>query len=66
MGGRRKHRPALTDIKVKEPRSEVCCWFCGNTLNVPPKKYDGLCMSCWYDFHEDDIVLELFAKEVPA
>lgn len=63
MGGRRKRQPALTAIKVKEPRSEVCCWFCGNTRNVPVKKYDGLCMSCWWEFHEDDIALEVSGME---
>ena len=66
MNKRRKNAPALATLAPANPHSTVCCWFCGNTLNVPPKKYDGLCMSCWYDFHEDDIVLELFAKEVPA
>jgi hypothetical protein len=67
MGGRRKHRPGLSDITPKNPESDVCCWFCGHTRNVPVKKYDGLCMSCWHDFHEDDIVLELYRLEaMPA
>jgi hypothetical protein len=33
-------------------------------MNVPVKKYDGLCQSCWWDFHEDDIALELWGVEV--
>jgi len=64
MGGRRKRTLTVSD--AKHTGSDARCWFCGETRNVPAKKYDGLCMSCWYDFHEDDIVLELFAKEVPA
>jgi hypothetical protein len=66
MGGRRKRRPELTSLTVKKPDSEVCCWFCGNTMNVPKKKYDGLCMSCWWEFHEDDIILELSGARMPA
>ena len=63
MGGRRKHRPAINSLTKKNPESEVCCWFCGNTRNVPADKYDGMCMSCWLDFHEDYISLELNGME---
>ncbi|NCC53854.1 MAG: hypothetical protein EOM20_21980 [Spartobacteria bacterium] len=66
MGGRRKHRPAINSLTKKNPESEVCCWFCGNTRNVPAKKYDGLCMSCWWEFHEDDIALEIFGLDAMA
>jgi hypothetical protein len=59
MGKRRANRPTLTDLTPKNPESDVCCWYCGHTRNVPGKKYDGLCMSCWWEFHEDDITLEV-------
>lgn len=62
MGSRRKHRPGINATRNKTI-SDICCWYCGNTRNVPASKYDGLCMSCFFDFHEDDIQLDLF-KEV--
>jgi len=62
MGKRRAHRPKMSALK-DHIRSDDRCWFCGQTRNVPAARYDGLCMSCWWDFMEDDIVLELFKKE---
>jgi hypothetical protein len=58
MGGRRKRTLTVSDIKRTE--SDARCWFCGETRNVPATQYNGLCMSCWWDFHEDDITLKLF------
>jgi NMD protein affecting ribosome stability and mRNA decay len=65
MGKRRNTPPKLAKLK-SHPGSEDRCWFCGETRNVPAKRYDGLCMSCWWDFHEDDIILELSGVRVPA
>lgn len=64
MGGRRKR--ALTVSDTKRTESDARCWFCGEVRNVPAKKYDGMCMSCWMDFHEDDIALELWGVEAMA
>ena len=64
MGGRRKRTLTVSD--AKHTGSDARCWFCGNTMNVPAKKYDGLCMSCHLDFQEDDICLELWGLEATA
>jgi hypothetical protein len=65
MGGRRKRTLTVADAK-HHPDSAARCWFCGEVRNVPVKKYGGMCMSCWLDFHEDDIALELWGVEVMA
>jgi hypothetical protein len=65
MNKRRKRAPKLTNLTAKS-ESDCRCWFCGSTMNVPVKKYDGLCQSCWWDFHEDDIALELWGVEVAS
>lgn len=60
MPAKRKRRPKLTALNTQNA-SEVCCWFCGDTINAgTSNKYDGLCRSCWWDFQEDDIDLELW------
>jgi hypothetical protein len=63
MNKRRKRAPKLTNLTAKS-ESDCRCWYCGSTMNVPVKKHDGMCMSCFFDFHEDDITLELFGMGV--
>jgi hypothetical protein len=62
MANRRKVTPKLSDIP-SHPDSDARCWFCGQTRNVPAGKYDGFCMSCYLEFQEDDIAMELWGVE---
>jgi hypothetical protein len=67
MNKRRAHRPELSDLTPKNPDTESCCIYCGNTRNVPASRYAGMCLSCYLDFHEDDIMLDCFNVEaMPA
>lgn len=63
MNKRRKRPPKLKHLTARS-ESNCRCWYCGSTMNVPVKRYDGLCQSCFFDFHEDDIALELFGMGV--
>ena len=60
MKAKRKHRPGLSDLTPKNPESGSCCVYCGDTRNVPSGKYDGMCMSCYMDFIEDDLMLGIW------
>ena len=60
MPKRRANRPKLDKLRTRKPDSATSCWYCGLTRNVPEKKYDGLCLSCYMDFIEDDSALKLW------
>jgi hypothetical protein len=62
MNKRRKKAPKLKALTSRS-ESDCRCWFCGSTMNVPVTRYEGLCMSCWWDFHEDDIILDTLQME---
>ena len=64
-GKRRKKRPSYGELHQRQEGSGAVCSFCGHTTNVSHDIYHGMCRSCYLDFQEDDILIDLF-EAVPA
>lgn len=62
MSRKRKDLLKISDIKYHAD-SNTRCLICGETRNVPFKRYYGLCAACWMREQEDDVLLELFGFE---
>jgi len=60
MSNRRKHRPKISELKT--PETSAQCWLCGMGLGSESSniQYSGLCMSCYMDCQDDDILLAVF------